>query len=117
MARLTLRIDLGDAGAVGPGKVRLLEEIARLGSISAAARALGMSYRRGWLLIDAMNRTFAQPVVTTKLGGGGGGGAELTRFGAELAARYRAMEREATRAVGPHLDALDGARGEPPAER
>ena len=77
MTRLTLRIDFQDGRALGPGKVRLLELVGETGSISAAARRMEMSYRRAWLLVDALNRTFRDPVVTTRGRGAGGGGAAL----------------------------------------
>ena len=73
--KLRLRILFGPEIAVGPGKIALLDAIAETGSISAAARALGMSYRRAWLLIDTMNRCFREPVIETASGGKGGGGA------------------------------------------
>ena len=98
MARLTLRIDFDQDRALGPGKVRLLELVGETGSLSAAGRAMSMSYRRAWLLVDAMNQTFRLPVVEARGGGAGGGGASLTPFGAELIACYRAMEQE-TQAV------------------
>jgi molybdate transport system regulatory protein len=107
MATLSLRIDFPGAESVGPGKIRLLELVKETGSIAAAGRAMDMSYRRAWLLIDALNRTFRVPVVATKLGGSGGGGAELTRFGAELIAHYRDMETVAHAALRPHLAALE----------
>lgn len=107
MPKLKLRIDFHPQGAVGPGKIALLEAVAREGSISAAARSLDMSYRRAWLLIDAMNGLFRQPVLTTAAGGRHGGGAVLTGFGRELVERYRAMEAEATRALAGHLRALE----------
>ncbi len=106
---LSLRIDFDGADSVGPGKIRLLELLKETGSIAAAGRAMDMSYRRAWLLIDALNRSFREPVVATKLGGNGGGGAELTRFGAELVAHYRDMETVAHAALRPHLSALDRA--------
>ncbi len=109
MARLTLRIDFGAADPVGPGKIRLVELVRETGSIAAAGRAMDMSYRRAWLLIDALNRTFRKPVVTTKMGGKAGGGAELTPFGEELIARYREMEQAAHVAVRPHLQSLERA--------
>jgi molybdate transport system regulatory protein len=115
MARLTLRIDFDTADAVGPGKIRLLELVRDTGSISAAGRAMDMSYRRAWLLIDALNTAFRRPVVTTKLGGKAGGGALLTRFGEELIKSYRDMERVAHAALRPHLARLEGAVG--PARR
>jgi molybdate transport system regulatory protein len=106
MARLTLRLDFDGERAVGPGKVRLLEEVERTGSIAAGGRAMGMSYRRAWLLVEEMNRCFKHPVVTTQLGGSGGGGAQLTLFGRQVVAHYRAMEREAAEAAARHIEAL-----------
>ncbi|MFC5302398.1 winged helix-turn-helix domain-containing protein [Azospira restricta] len=94
-----LRVLLGASIAIGPGKAELLEAIGRSGSISAAAREMGMSYRRAWLLVEAVNAAFAEPVVATATGGSGGGGAQLTAFGAEVVARYRRMENLAERAV------------------
>ena len=104
--RLTVRIDFGAERALGPGKIRLLEAIGKTGSISRAGRALGMSYRRAWLLVDDMNRCFRAPVVSTQPGGARGGGAELTPFGLELIEKYRAIEARATAAAEPHLQAL-----------
>jgi molybdate transport system regulatory protein len=109
MAKLSLRIDFDGADSVGPGKIRLLELLKETGSIAAAGRAMDMSYRRAWLLVDALNRAFREPVVATKLGGSGGGGAELTRFGEELVGHYRDMETVAHAALRPHLTALDEA--------
>src|SRR5579875_1403620 len=99
MAHLTLRIDFDEGRALGPGKVRLLELIGETGSISAAGRAMGMSYRRAGLLVDALNKTFRTSVVQTREGGAGGGGASLTPFGAALVESYRTMERDAARAL------------------
>ena len=82
-------------GRIGPGKIALLEQIDLTGSISAAGRALGMSYRRAWLLVDELNRLFAAPVVTTQMGGSHGGGAALTTLGNEIVTRFRALERAA----------------------
>ena len=104
--RLTVRVDFGADRALGPGKIRLLEAIGKTGSISRAGRALGMSYRRAWLLIDDMNRSFRAPVVATQPGGAQGGGAALTPFGLELIENYRAIEAQATAAAKPHLQAL-----------
>jgi molybdate transport system regulatory protein len=109
MAKLSMRIDFAEADSVGPGKIRLLELLRETGSIAAAGRAMDMSYRRAWLLVDALNRAFREPVVATKLGGNGGGGAGLTPFGEELVGRYRDMEVVAHAALRPHLDALDAA--------
>ena len=109
MSRITLRIDFDEDRAVGPGKIRLLELLGETGSISAAGRAMGMSYRRAWLLVDALNQTFRQPVVQTRGGGIGGGGADLTAFGADLVANYRAMEAETRDTVARRLTALEDA--------
>ncbi len=113
MARLTLRIDFEHGRALGPGKVRLLELVDEAGSISAAARSMEMSYRRAWLLIDAMNQTFREPVVVTRGGGAGGGGAALTAFGREVASSYRAMEREAADALAQRVTILEQALASP----
>jgi len=107
--RLTVRIDFGSAGALGPGKIRLLEAIGKTGSISQAGRSLGMSYRRAWLLVDDLNRCFRAPVVVTQPGGRQGGGAELTRFGRELIKKYRSVETRATKAANPQLRELKHA--------
>ena len=109
MAKLTLRVDFGDHGAVGPGKIRLLELIETEGSIAAAGRAMGMSYRRAWLLIDEMNGCFRRPLVQKQLGGNGGGGAALTVFGRQIVKHYRDIESEAGVAVAGHLRALNNA--------
>jgi molybdate transport system regulatory protein len=101
--RLTLRIDLAPGQSVGPGKMRLLEAVAETGSISSAGRALGMSYRRAWMLIEQMNQGFRRKVVTTKLGGTHGGGSVLTAFGQDMLRRYRAIEASAARAGKTHL--------------
>ncbi|HYM03603.1 MAG TPA: winged helix-turn-helix domain-containing protein [Stellaceae bacterium] len=109
MAKLSIRIDLAPLGAVGPGKVRLLELLGETGSISAAGRAMDMSYRRAWLLVDALNHLFKEPVVATKLGGRAGGGAQLTAFGHDVVRHYRALEKEAHDAGKYHLRALEAA--------
>jgi molybdate transport system regulatory protein len=101
-----LRIHRGDDIAVGPGKVDLLEAIGATGSISGAARSLGMSYRRAWLLVDTMNRCFRTPVVQAEAGGKRGGGAQLTPLGAEVIRRYRRIERGAARAGAADIRAL-----------
>ncbi|MDO9707119.1 winged helix-turn-helix domain-containing protein [Paracraurococcus lichenis] len=102
---LSLRIDLPQ-GRIGPGKIALLEAIDREGSISAAGRALGMSYKRAWDLVDALNTMLGTPVVQASLGGYRGGGAVLTDEGRALVADYRAIERAAQRAAEPRLAAL-----------
>lgn len=107
MTRITLRIDFDKNRALGPGKVRLLELLGETGSISGAGRAMGMSYRRAWLLIDALNQTFRHPVVQTRGGGVGGGGADLTAFGSALVANYRAMEQEARETLAQRILELE----------
>jgi len=90
--KLKLQLACGDAYALGPGKADLLDAIVRDGSISAAGRALGMSYRRAWLLVDEMNRCFAAPLVETLRGGGRERGARLTADGVAMLAAYRELE-------------------------
>jgi molybdate transport system regulatory protein len=110
---LTLRV-LGAAGpAIGPGKAELVERIARTGSISAAARDMGMSYRRAWQLVEALNATFAEPVVATAIGGMRGGGARVTAYGERLVARFRAMERKASAAIAGDLRHFDARLRKP----
>jgi molybdate transport system regulatory protein len=86
------RLIVGDERALGPGKADLLEQIAHLGSISAAAKAMDMSYSRAWALVDAMNRHFQAPVVAAATGGKGGGGAQVTEFGRKVLATYRRVQ-------------------------
>jgi molybdate transport system regulatory protein len=106
MARLTLRLDFAPGQSIGHGKIRLIEAIRDHGSISAAGRAMGMSYRRAWLLIDELNSMFDEPVIQTKHGGAAGGGAELTRLGERLIENYRTMEAKAQAAVDAELGEL-----------
>src|SRR5215813_1759909 len=108
-ARLTLRVDLGGDRAIGPGKIRLLEAIRDTGSITKAGIALGMSYRRAWLLVDDMNHCFREAVVAAQAGGSHGGGAALTPFGARLIDQYRAIEAEAQSATAARLRELGAA--------
>jgi molybdate transport system regulatory protein len=110
MARLSIRIDLEPGGRLGPGKIALLERIAATGSISAAGRAMAMSYRRAWLLVESLNTSFREPVVAAQSGGRHGGGAKLTPFGRDLVACYRAIEREAAAAADRHLAAIEAAQ-------
>ncbi|HEX7855804.1 MAG TPA: LysR family transcriptional regulator [Sphingobium sp.] len=93
------RLYCGAEIAMGPGKASLLEAIGREGSISAAGRALGMSYRRTWMLVDTMNRCWATPLVETAAGGTQGGGARLTDLGHEILDRYRALEQRLVEAA------------------
>jgi molybdate transport system regulatory protein len=90
--KLRAQIFCADETAMGPGKAELLEAIDNTGSISGAGRALGMSYRRAWLLVDTMNRCWAEPMVETTAGGGAASGAHLTDFGRKVLAAYRALE-------------------------
>ncbi len=103
-ARLKLKAQImcGDEIAMGPGKAALLDAIAETGSISAAGRRLGMSYRRTWLLVDAMNRCWAEPLVATATGGSKGGGARVTALGEQVRADYAAL-------VGRLTDSADEA--------
>jgi len=104
-----LRILLGDAIAVGPGKADLLQGIQETGSIAAAGRRMKMSYKRAWLLIETMNGCFAKPVVDALKGGKSGGGARLTPLGEEVLSRYRAMQAATERAISNDLAALKRA--------
>jgi molybdate transport system regulatory protein len=106
LPRLSLRIDLDAEGRIGPGKIQLLEHIREFGSISAAGRAMDMSYKRAWDLVEEINRICGHAAVARQTGGKNGGGATLTPFGASLVARYRKIERDATRAVRKELQAL-----------
>ena len=114
MPRLTLRIDFDEERAIGPGKIKLLELIDALGSISAAGRQMDMSYRRAWLLVDSLNRCFREPLVASHTGGAHGGGASLTPRGVAVVRHYRATEVAAHAAVARHLDALVHALADPP---
>lgn len=100
---LTLRVVGAGAPAMGPGKAELIERIQQTGSISAAARAMGMSYRRAWQLVEALNAAYKEPVVVTAIGGQRGGGARVTAHGKRLAALFRAMEDKASAAIASDL--------------
>ena len=103
---LTLRLREGDVIAIGPGKADLLDHIAACGSIAAAARAMGLSYRRAWVMVETMNAAFAAPLVCPRKGGGGGGGAVLTTDGGAVLAAYRAMVAAAAAAAAPEAGNL-----------
>ena len=103
---LRVRIDLDTEGRIGPGKIQLLENIHACGSISAAGRAMDMSYKRAWDLVDEINRICKHAAVERQTGGKNGGGEVLTPFGTSLVARYRRIERAATTAVRKELVAL-----------
>ena len=110
---LTLRVLGKSAAAMGPGKAELIERIARTGSISAAAREMGMSYRRAWQLVESLNRTFHQPVITTAIGGSRGGGARVTALGERLVSLFRAMEGRASAAIAADLRRFEGHLRQP----
>ncbi len=112
-AQLRLRIVFDNDIRIGPGKADLLDAIGRTGSISAAGRELGMSYRRCWLLVDEVNRLFRRPVVQASAGGAHGGGARLTDFGRALVSAYRRVEERARAAIREEFapfesDLIDG---------
>jgi molybdate transport system regulatory protein len=114
-AKLTLRVDFGAFGYLGPGKITLMELIERHGSISAAGKEMDMSYRRAWLLVDEINRIFREPLVEKQMGGTGGGGARLSDLGRDVVRRYRAIETAAASATAADLKALKAALAERPA--
>lgn len=103
---LRIRIVFGEAGMFGPGKAELLERIDRRGSIAAAGREMGMSYKRAWQLIGTLNTMFRAPVVESTRGGPGGGGAVLTDLGREVLVLYRAFESDAAEAGAARLAAM-----------
>ncbi|MER2606233.1 MAG: LysR family transcriptional regulator [Siculibacillus sp.] len=103
--RLFLKIDPDTR--IGHGKIALLEKVEETGSISAAGRALDMTYRRAWELVDHMNKAFGRPLVAGQTGGAGGGGARLTELGREVVVRYRALQAATEAAATPHVEALE----------
>jgi N-terminal domain of molybdenum-binding protein len=105
-----MRLDFSDGHRLGRGKIQLLENIRIHGSISAGGRAMEMSYRRAWLLVDEMNRMFRDPVVVTQRGGREGGRAVVTSFGEDLVSRFRAMEGHARLAIDSHIEWLTSVR-------
>lgn len=106
MAKVKISIHFDSGARIGPGKAALLESIGDTGSISAAARAMGMTYKRAWLLLDSINQAFDKPVVTAAPGGSGGGGAVLTPFGADVLQRYRRIATKAAKGAAPDLAVL-----------
>lgn len=109
-----LRLDFGPAQGLGPGKVGLLEELRRTESLSAAAKSLGMSYRRAWVLLQSMNSLFDEPLALTSKGGrGGGGGVELTTRGRETIAAFRRAEQQAPRAAARAFRGFTTGRTKP----
>ncbi len=114
---LLLRVLSPKYPAMGPGKARLVTLIADSGSISAAARKMGMSYRRAWQLVEALNKSFAKPVVLTAVGGKRGGGAVVTDFGKRLVERYHGMEAKASAAIATDLEEFTTHLRKPAAKR
>ncbi len=105
-ARFRLRIQFGDDAMLGPGKAELLERIRDTGSISSAGRAMGMSYKRAWMLVEEMNTAFTDPLILSVRGGAGGGGAQLTEVGRKVLHHYRAVEAAAIAAAKADVVAL-----------
>ena len=103
---LSIRIDLAPGDRIGPGKIALLEAIRSTGSISAAARSIGMSYRRAWLLVEEINQTLREPAVRAETGGVRGGGAVVTAVGERMVGLYRAIETQARTAAGGEFRAI-----------
>lgn len=114
--RISMRLDLGPGKRLGPGKISLLEAIRRQGSIARAGRDFSMSYRRAWLLVDELNRMFAEPLVETRGGGQGGGGAALTPEGERIVALYRTIERRTREGAAAELFAIEAALAPPAPE-
>jgi molybdate transport system regulatory protein len=106
VVQFRLRITKNNDIAIGPGKVALLETIVTTGSITAAAKALGMSYRRAWLLIDSMNQMFKSPVVDAATGGKHGGGTSVTPTGMKVIECYRRIERDALKASARDINTI-----------
>lgn len=101
--KIQARVMLDEEIAFGPGKADLLDAIATTGSISAAGKQLGMSYRRTWLLVDTMNRCFQQPLVETATGGVQGGGTRLTEYGGDILKRYRQLQKDIQQLGAQHF--------------
>lgn len=108
--RLWIRVDFAADDRIGPGKIALLRAVRDAKSISAAARDLRMSYRRAWLLIDALNKAFGAPLVETHVGGSGQGGAQLTALGRSVVDCYDEIEGNAAAAAAPALKRLAALR-------
>jgi molybdate transport system regulatory protein len=107
MAKLTIRVDFDSGASIGPGKISLLEEVERTGSIRKAAEAVGMSFRQAWLLLKAIEDMFGEPVIATLRGGAKGGGSSLTDLGRSVVVNYRQLERLAASAAAQQLANLD----------
>lgn len=100
---MTIRIDLSEGASFGPGKARLLELVAETASLRQAAAAMEMSYRQAWLLIQAAEAAFGEPLVETATGGAGGGGSKLTELGGAVLAGYRSVEAKAAKFAAAEL--------------
>ena len=105
-ARFRLRVTRGDEIAIGPGKIALLEAVRDHGSITEAARQIGMSYRRAWMLLDEVNRMMKKPATVSAHGGQSGGGSVLTPEGEEIIRLYREIEAQAERACAQQIRQL-----------
>jgi molybdate transport system regulatory protein len=116
MIQLSLRLKFGSDRGIGPGKIRLLELIDETGSISAAARALGMSWTRAWSLVQDVNATFRTPLVESHPGGADGGGAKLTPTGYDVVRRYRAIEAQTRASSSADFLAIEALLAAAPAE-
>ncbi|MEO7114530.1 MAG: ModE family transcriptional regulator [Caldimonas sp.] len=106
MARFRMRVLSGESIAIGPGKIQLLEAIRDARSITAAAKTMGMSYRRAWMLVDEVNRALKKPAVASAIGGDQGGGSELTETGELLVRTYRKIETNAAATCAKDIEAL-----------
>jgi molybdate transport system regulatory protein len=113
MTRVVLRIDFDDKRYIGHGRIELMELIGQFGSISQAAKAMGMSYKRAWYLADSINSTFSEPVIARQHGGKGGGSAQLTQFGQTVVRDYRDMEAKARKAFARQITAMEKRLGPP----
>ncbi|MDF2234397.1 LysR family transcriptional regulator [Albimonas sp. CAU 1670] len=114
--RYRIRIVFGPEEMIGPGKAELLERIANTGSIAAAGREMGMSYKRAWQLVETLNAMFREPLVRSSRGGARGGGAVVTEAGQAVLAEYRALETRAESAGAPHVRRLQAMMREGPEE-
>jgi molybdate transport system regulatory protein len=106
MITVRFRLDVSPGCSIGPGKIELLQGIERNGSLRRAARELGMSYRRAWLLVDGLNRSFTEPVTRASVGGRGGGGVQLTTLGTDLVRRYGALSRRFDQLARKEFDSV-----------
>ncbi len=116
MITVRFRLDVSPACSIGPGKISLLQGIERSGSLRRAAKELGMSYRRAWLLVDGLNRSFIEPVTRASVGGKGGGGVQLTALGTDLVRRYGALAKRFDQLARKEFDSVaeGSARQTPP---